>query len=423
MSSEQAADILFSPLTLGDMRLSHRIAMAPMTRNRGITSSKHPGTFLACPLMEEYYSQRTTEGGLIISEAIPVSRQASDPNSVPGIFTEEQIESWKPVVEAVHRLGGLFVAQLWHAGRTRVVQNEFPIISSSTLPITKTFMGTAGAVPQAMTIQDIERVKEEYAQAAINCMAAGFDAVELHAANGYLPEAFLHSNINKRTDSYGGSPENRNRFVVELSDAIAQAVGARKFSLRLSPFGFFNEARGEQRVAQWTRLCREVGGRGWAYIHFMEPRYDEVSSGSDKLKELGGEASLKPFLEALGGQMPVIVAGGYDCENVKTSRVLEEGRADVVAFGRYFTSNPDLVYRLKHNQPLVQYIRPRFYGPFPDPEIAYSDFPFCPENSTTPERKALLETQTSKSLVVAEPGWQLSKSGVQLRGLAPGAGE
>ncbi|KIR31987.1 NADPH dehydrogenase [Cryptococcus deuterogattii 99/473] len=357
MSTAEATDILFSPIVLGAMKLQHRIALAPMTRNRAIPSNLNPDTFVPCPLMAEYYTQRTTEGGLIISEALPISLQAADALAVPGIFTEEQIEAWKPIVDAVHQAGGIFVAQLWHQGRTRTVKNEYPIISSSAVPIVKSFNGLLGLVPKPMSLEDIERVKEEYAQAATNCIKAGFDGVEIHSANGYLPEQFLHSNINRRDDKYGGSPENRNRFVLEICQAVTRAIGPDRFGLRLSPYGFFNEAGGGDRVEQWTMLCRDIKGLGWAYIHFMEPRYDEIRSGADKLAELGAdneEVTLDPFVNALGNCVPVIVAGGYDAVNVRKSRVLEDKKADVVAFGRYFTSNPDLVYRLKHNRPLVQ---------------------------------------------------------------------
>ncbi|OWZ26774.1 NADPH dehydrogenase [Cryptococcus neoformans c45] len=420
MPTAQATDILFSPITLGAMKLQHRVALAPMTRNRAVPSNLNPGTFVPCPLMAEYYTQRTTEGGLVISEALPISLQAADARGVPGIFTEEQIEAWKPIVDAVHQAGGIFVAQLWHQGRTRMVENEYLIISSSAVPIVKSFNGLPGLMPRPMALEDIERVKEEYAQAAVNCIKAGFDGVEIHGANGYLPEQFLHSNINRRDDKYGGSPENRNRFVLEICQAVTRAIGPDRFGLRLSPYGFFNEARGDNRVEQWTMLCRDIKGFGWAYVHFMEPRYDEIRSGADKLAELGSnneEVTLDPFINALENRIPIIVAGGYDATNLRKSRVLEDKKADVVAFGRYFTSNPDLVYRLKYDKPFVQYIRSRFYGPFPDPAVGYTDFPFCRELSDSPERKALLSSETAKILKVAEPGWQLSKLGIQLGGL------
>lgn len=146
-------------------------------------------------------------------------------------------------------------------------------------------------------------------------------------ANGYLPEQFLHSNINRRDDKYGGSPENRNRFVLEICQAVTRVIGPDRFGLRLSPYGFFNETRGDNRVEQWTMLCRDIKGLGWAYVHFMEPRYDEIRSGADKLAELGEnneDVTLDPFVNALENCIPVIVAGGYDADNVRKSRVLED---------------------------------------------------------------------------------------------------
>ncbi|ORY26890.1 hypothetical protein BCR39DRAFT_539973 [Naematelia encephala] len=418
--------LLFKPFQLGGMgRLEHRIALAPLTRNRGRPSDKHEGTWVPWDIQTKYYTQRATKGGLLISEALPISLQARAGSmfNVPGIFTDEQKEGWKSVVEAVKPTGAVFVAQLFHGGRSGGHTALSRAVSSSATRIESSLMGGPGDVPDEMTLEDIKRTIGDYVQCAKNAIEAGFDGIEIHGGNGYLPDQFLHSNVNKRTDAYGGSIGNRNRFVIELCEAVASAIGPDKFGLRLAPYGFFNETRGTQRTEQWSELCRALAPKGYAYIHFMEARYDEVLSEQTKLSALGQEMStdfssdglptLEPFRAILGKDTPMIVAGGYDTENCW--EVVDSGRADIIAFGRFFTSNPDLVWRIQNGKELVKYIRPLFYvWPEGKPAQGYVDFANHEENVHTQEEKLVLEEHKKRGIVVAKPGWQLSQDGVQL---------
>ncbi|KDR68716.1 hypothetical protein GALMADRAFT_129047 [Galerina marginata CBS 339.88] len=388
---------LFSPLVLGAFKLQHRVVLAPLTRNRATKSEKHPRTWYPDVLNVEYYIQRATPGGLLISEATPVSIQASGVPGIPGIFTDEQKEGWKKVVDAVHAKGSTFIMQLWHQGRnahSRLTGTH--TLSASAVPITDTWHRWWGhptvdwehptvdwETPKAMTQDDIDKVKKEYLDAAMAAREVGFDGIEVHGANGYLPDQFLHSNVNKRTDAYGGSPEHRCRFLIELVTHLGRAIGFDRVGVRLSPFGFFNQTRGTERLNQWTYLCRELAALDVAYVHLIEPRFDEVLSEQDKLRALSSTSSinepppeftreqltLHPFRAALG-KTPCIVAGGYNPSNCWEG--IERGDHDAIAFGRYFTSNGDLVERLRTGMPLARYDRTRFYGPFPDNEIGYT---------------------------------------------------
>ncbi|KAI5476535.1 hypothetical protein MNV49_007545 [Pseudohyphozyma bogoriensis] len=376
---------LFTPFTIGDVELKHRIVMAPLTRNRASKSASNPRTWVPNDLMVEYYSQRATDGGLIISEATPVSLNASGMLGVPGMFTEEQSEGWKKVTAAIHAKGGKAFCQLWHQGRNShsIVSGSQPV-SSSAVPITDSPHSWAGLptmpfeVPHALTIEEIQSVQEDFVKAAKLALASGFDGVEIHAANGYLFDQFHHTNINLRTDAYGGSIPARCRFTLETVDKICAAVGSGRFGVRLAPFGFFNQTLGEQRLEQWTWLCEELAKRNLAYVHLIEPRFDEIKSENEKLAALGeveikvDEVTLKPFRAALGST-PVIAAGGYTPQNSHDG--IPAGEHDLVAFGRYFCSNGDLVERIRNNLPLYKYNRARFYGPFEDNEVGYTVHP------------------------------------------------
>ncbi|PPQ79606.1 hypothetical protein CVT25_003486 [Psilocybe cyanescens] len=390
--SSPASSKLFTPVLLGALSLKHRIVLAPLTRNRATQSTKHSRTWYPDELNVEYYTQRATEGGLLISEATPTSVQASGVAGIPGIFTDEQKAGWKKVVDAVHAKGSLFVMQLWHQGRnTHSLATGTHTLSSCAVPISDSKFSWGDTsldweTPKAMTQDDIDRVKLEYVDAAKAAREAGFDGIEIHGANGYLPDQFLHSNINTRTDAYGGSPENRCRFLLELTTDIGSAIGFDRVAVRLSPFGFFNQTRGTQRLYQWTYLCKELSSLGLAYVHLIEPRFDEVRSEQDKLRALASstdteepapeftpdQLTLHPFRVALG-TTPCMVAGGYNPSNCWEG--IERGDHDAIAFGRYFTSNADLVERLRIGKPFFRYDRSRFYGPFPDNEIGYTVHP------------------------------------------------
>ncbi|KAF8972559.1 hypothetical protein BDZ97DRAFT_1781622 [Flammula alnicola] len=380
---------LFTPLVLGAFKLEHRVVLAPLTRNRGTKSQKHSRTWYPNQLNVEYYTQRATHAGLLISEATPTSIQASGMPGVPGIFTDEQKAGWMKVVDAVHAQGGVFIMQLWHQGRnthSRVTGTH--TLSSSTTRITESQYRWRSAptedweVPKEMTQEDIDMVKKEYVEAAKAAREVGFDGIEVHGANGYLPDQFLHSNSNTRTDTYGGTPENRCRFLLELVTDLGNAIGFDRVGVRLSPFGYFNQTRGKGRLYQWTYLCKELSKLNLAYVHLVEPRFDEVRSEQDKLLALTSSSSaseppeftedqltLQPFRAALG-RTPCIVAGGYNPSNCWEG--IERGDHDAIAFGRYFTSNADLVDRLRTGKPFARYDRSRFYGPFPDNEVGYT---------------------------------------------------
>ncbi|GAA5832171.1 hypothetical protein JCM11251_004267 [Rhodosporidiobolus azoricus] len=378
---------VFTPFALGGgkIQLKHRIVMAPLTRNRATKSEKHDRCWVPNDLMAQYYAERATDGGLLITEATPVSLVASGMLGVPGIFNEEQVEGWKKITSAVHERNGLIFMQLWHQGRNAhsSASGILPVSSSAT-PITdaphswRDLPTQPFEVPHALTVEEIEATQQDFVNAAKAAIEAGFDGCEIHAANGYLFDQFHHDNINVRTDSYGGSIENRNRFTLETVDKICAAIGPERFGVRLAPFGYFNQTRGSQREEQWTTICKELNKKGLAYIHLIEPRFDELRSEAEKLAELKQsnpmdklEISLRPYREACI-DTPVIAAGGYNASNMNENLGADH---DLVAMGRYFCSNADLVERLRTGAKLFKYDRSRFYGPFPDNEIGYTVHP------------------------------------------------
>ncbi|KAG6003911.1 hypothetical protein E4U21_001589 [Claviceps maximensis] len=391
---------LFQPLKIanGKIELKHRVIHAPLTRNRGTTlhpdsTAENPNrVWLPNEHIVEYYSQRATDGGLIISEGLPPSLEGNGMPGVPGIFLQEQAEGWKRVVQAVHAKGGYIYAQLWHSGRANIPQlTGTPIMAPSSVPWddkdecfpyppphTSNQVKLADYPPREMTQADIDRTIDDFCKAAASAMAVGFDGVELHGGNGYLPEQFLSSNSNKRNDQYGGSPEKRCKFVIDLMDKLATTVGEDNLAIRLTPFGMFNQARSEQRVETWGHLCRELKVRHprLSYVSFVEPRYEQVFSEAEKQKFLDSwglpTVDLSLFRD-IWGDTPFLSAGGFNDKN--SWGVVESGKYDGLLYGRYFISNPDLVQRLRHGLPLAPYDRSRFYGPFEDPTIAYTDYP------------------------------------------------
>ncbi|KAF4980173.1 hypothetical protein FZEAL_3751 [Fusarium zealandicum] len=391
---------LFQPLAIasGKIQLSHRVVLAPLTRNRGtgLNSDSTPEDpnriWLPNDLMAEYYAQRTTEGGLIISEGLPPSLEGNCMPGVPGIFIPEQAEGWRKVVDAVHAKGGFIYAQLWHSGRANIPQlTGAPIVAPSAVPWddpNETFayppphsttpVKLADNPPIELTVEHIKRTIGDYCNAARAAMDVGFDGVELHGGNGYLPEQFLSSNVNKRNDAYGGTAEKRCTFVLELMDELAKTVGQDNLAIRLTPFGLFNQARGEKRVETWGHLCRELKSRlpQLSYVSFIEPRYEQIFSEAEKKKFLDSwglpTVDLSLF-RSIFGDTPFFSAGGFDDENCWG--VVESGKYDALLYGRYFISNPDLVERLRNGWPLAPYDRSRFYGPFADSAVGYTDYP------------------------------------------------
>lgn len=311
---------------------------------------------------------------------------------VPGIFTKDQAEGWRNVVDAVHAKGSFIYAQLWHSGRANIPQlTGTPIVAPSAVPWddpnetfayppphTSTPVKMAEHPPVELTREHIKKTIGDFCKVAKAAMDVGFDGVEVHCANGYLPEQFLSSNSNHRTDEYGGSPEKRCTFVLELMEAVAKQVGQENVAIRLTPFGLFNQSRSEQRVETWTHLCRELKQRlpGLSYVSFVEPRYEQIFSEAEKQKFLNSwslpNVDLSAF-RSIFGETPFFSAGGFDDKN--SWGVLESGQYDALLYGRYFISNPDLPERLRKGLPLAPYDRSRFYGPFEEPTIGYTDYP------------------------------------------------
>jgi N-ethylmaleimide reductase len=267
---------LFSQLEIGPYRLNHRLVMAPLTRMRAEQAS-----FAPRPLNAEYYGQRATPGGLIIAEASPVMATGRGNPATPGIYSEQQIKGWREVVDAVHAKGGLIFLQLWHVGR--VSHSSFQPggglpVAPSAVPIagltTMTAQGKAEPyeTPRALGTDEISDVIESFRQGAINALKAGFDGVEIHGANGYLIEQFLQSHTNLRTDQYGGSIENRARFLLEITQAVIEVWGAERVGVRLSPYGVANGSGEADPMPLYSHVIQSLDPLGLAYLHFIEPR-------------------------------------------------------------------------------------------------------------------------------------------------------
>jgi N-ethylmaleimide reductase len=363
------SDPLFSPLGIGAITLSHRIVMAPLTRMRAAQPGHLPG-----PLSALYYSQRATPGGLLISEALPICDQAYGHPDVPGLHTTEQIDAWRPVTAAVHARGGVFFAQLWHTGRishSRYQPDGRPPPGPSEVPAEGDLL-LPGAervpyeTPRAMTRHEIREVVDHYARAAGYAMRAGFDGVELHAANGYLVEQFMQSRSNRRADEYGGSIANRLRLLREVIDAMADAVGAERVGVRLSPFGNANGSGEDEPFPLYRQAIEMLAPIGLGYLHVIEPR----TSGTGKTDAVRPDQPSAAGLYRRCWPGPLIAAGGFDPDGAR--EFVATGRADAIAFGRYFIANPDLPLRIRLRAPLNPYHRPTFYG---GGATGYTDYP------------------------------------------------
>ena len=357
--------LLFTPIQVGKARLNNRIVMAPMTRSRAGAGDA------ATALNATYYAQRAT-AGLIISEASQVSQQGQGYAWTPGIYTDEQVAGWKTVVDAVHAKGGHMALQLWHVGRIShpLLQpnGADPVAPSAIQAKGQCFViqpdGTPAnvptAMPRALEIKELAGIVDDYVRGARNAMAAGFDFVEVHAANGYLLNQFLSPNSNQRTDAYGGSLENRARFVLEVIDAIVAAVGADKVGVRLSPQGVFNDIDDPESTAMALYLAKAFTLRNLAFLHIAEPDW----AGGEPLSQ----AFRLQLREAFGGTL--ITCGGYNATTAEA--LLGANLVDMVAFGRPFIANPDLVRRLRENAPLNEPDPNTFYG---GAEAGYTDYP------------------------------------------------
>jgi len=356
---------LFTPFSLGAVTLPTRIAMAPMTRSR----AAQPGN-VPTDLMAEYYAQRAS-AGLILTEATQISPQGQGYSFTPGIHSPEQVAGWRKVTDAVHAKGGRIFVQLWHVGR--MSHQSFhadgkPVAPSALAPDATVWVvdpatGKGGMVPcpvpRALTTEEVSAVVADYATAARNAVAAGFDGVEIHAANGYLIDEFLRTTSNTRTDQYGGSVGNRIRFATEVFDAVATEVGADRVGIRISPFITQRGMNDPDAPMTVLAMIRELGQRGLAYAHIAEADWDDAPGTPDAFR--------RDLRAAFDGA--VIVAGKYDM--ARAEAMVASGLADVVAFGRPFIANPDLPRRYAQGLPLACFDGNALFGGTADGYTTY----------------------------------------------------
>jgi N-ethylmaleimide reductase len=350
---------LFSPLQMGPYALAHRVVMAPLTRMRATRPGNVPNAMNA-----QYYAQRATEGGLIIAEASQVDPTGQGSPATPGIHSAEQVEGWRLVTRAVHDKGGRIFLQLWHVGRLSHTSHQpggaLPVapsaVAASGNAMTAGFTRVPFETPRALALEELPGVVDSYARAARLAIEAGFDGVEVHAANGYLLEQFLQERTNRRTDAYGGSIENRARLTLEVTRAVVAACGAQRVGIRLSPYGRANDSGEAEPMPLYTHLIGALDGMGLAYLHLIEPRASGAGQGEVDHQDVPSAAVL--FRPAWRGVL--IAAGNFRGDTA--AEMLAQGHADAIAFGRLFISNPDLPARLRGRLALTPYDRATFYG-------------------------------------------------------------
>ncbi|WP_193198702.1 alkene reductase [Nostoc sp. MG11] len=353
---------LFSPYQLGNLELSNRIVMAPLTRNRASEGN------VPHQLNATYYVQRAS-AGLIIAEATQVAPQGQGYPFTPGIHSPEQVAGWRLVTDAVHQEGGKIFLQLWHVGRIShpdlQPDGALPVAPSAIAPKgeASTYEGPKPFVtPRALETSEIPGIVEQYRQGAANALAAGFDGVEIHAANGYLIDQFLRDGTNQRTDKYGGSIENRARFLLEVTEAVTSVWDSNRVGVRLSPSGTFNDMHDSNPLETFGYAAQALNRFDLAYLHIFEATDADIRHG-------GTIVPTSHLRDRFTGTL--IVNGGYTRE--RGNAVLAKGEADLVAFGTLFISNPDLPRRLALNAPLNQADPTTFYG---GTEKGYTDYPF-----------------------------------------------
>ncbi|ESW28163.1 hypothetical protein PHAVU_003G264000 [Phaseolus vulgaris] len=363
---------LITPYKMGTFNLSHRVVLAPLTRQRSYNNVPQPHAVL-------YYSQRASNGGLLIAEATGVSDTAQGYPDTPGIWTKEQVEAWKPIVDAVHAKGGIFFCQIWHVGRvssSAYQPNGQAPVSSTDKPLAPQLRSNGIDVvhhtpPRRLSSDEIPGIVNDFRVAARNAMEAGFDGVEIHGAHGYLLEQFMKDKVNDRTDEYGGSLENRCRFPLEVVEAVVDEIGGDRVGIRLSPFAEYSDCGDSNPKQLGLYMVNALNKYGIVYCHMVEPR---MRSAGERVE---CPHSLVPMRKAFNGTF--IAAGGYDRED--GIKAIAENRADLVAYGRWFLANPDLPKRFALNAPLNQYNRETFY--ISDPVLGYTDYPFLHEESNS----------------------------------------
>lgn len=371
---------LYVPYKLGDIgELEHRVVYAPLTRCRS------PGN-IPQPVAAEYYSQRASKGGYLITEATSVAPEGQGYIQVPGIHSKEQTEAWKPIVKAVHDKGSKFALQLWHGGRcghSSLEPGNQPPPGPSPIAIGKEFTFWNGKealeleTPRELSVEDIKQLVDRFRQGARNAIDAGFDGVEIHAANGYLIDQFLCDSSNKRIDEYGGSIEKRARFALEIVDAVSKEIGASKVGIRFGPWANYLSCQDSTPYALFAYLMEQLEFRKekLAYVHFIEGR------PHDNDKSLPTQ-DLTPFRAIWSG--PLIAASGYKAES--GAAAIASGHADLIAYGRWFLANPDLPKRFLLKAPLNKYDRNTFYTQGMD---GYIDYPFLTQEEESAAKAQL----------------------------------
>ena len=352
---------LFDPIQLGAIAAPNRVLMAPLTRGR--STREHVPT----PIMADYYAQRAS-AGLIITEATGISREGLGWPYAPGLWTDEQTDAWKPVTEAVHQAGGRIIAQLWHMGR--LVHSSFlggaqPLSSSATAAPGEahTYDGKqANSEPRAATLDDIARVLDDYTQAAANAKAAGFDGVQLHAANGYLIDQFMRDNVNARDDNYGGSPENRARLLREVTDRLIGVWGADRVAVRFSPNGDTQGVKDSDPASVFVPAAKWLSDQKIAFLELREPGPEGTFGKTDQDKL---SPAIRPVFDG-----PLVLNQDFGPDNAQET--LDSGVADAVAFGRTFLANPDLPARLRQSAPLNSDVMATWYSRGAE---GYTDYP------------------------------------------------
>ena len=363
---------LFTPVQLGSLNLKHRVVMAPLTRSRSEQPGGIPGD-----MMVQYYSNRASDGGLIISEATTISLTARGWYGAPGIYTDQQIEGWQKIVEAVRAKGGHMLSQLWHTGRSSHSDNQdgnTPVsasVDASYWEDPNHLVSAPGGWVQpsrhrALDISEIPGIVEDYRKAAARAKSAGFEGVELHAGNGYLVDQFLQDGSNRRTDAYGGSIENRSRFLLEVVEAITSVWGGDRVAIRIAPGGTWNHMRDSNPAALFTYVAEQLNRFGLAYLHIIEPRV----KGKVTINEVQCPIAAEQLRKVFKGK--IIAAGGFHPDTAEAA--IANGFADAVAFGRHFVANPDLPLRIKEGLALTRYDRDTFYT---FDEVGYNDYPFA----------------------------------------------
>ncbi|KIY66549.1 NADH:flavin oxidoreductase/NADH oxidase [Cylindrobasidium torrendii FP15055 ss-10] len=367
---------LYKPIKLGPLELSHRIVLAPLTRYRA-TDDHVP-----LPTVKEYYGQRASiPGTLLITEATYIAAKAGGDSNVPGIWNDAQIAAWKEVTDTVHAKGSYIFLQLWALGRAadpkelRKENPDFPYVSASNIRMKgASLSGAVDEDPKPLTLDEIKEYVALYGQAATNAVhKAGFDGVEIHGANGYLPDQFLQDVSNDRTDAYGGSIENRARFALEITDACVKAVGADRVGYRVSPWSAFQDMRMEEPIPTFAYLATQLKERypDFGYFHAVEPRVN-----GNVNREAADHENIQ-FLRDIWAPKVFISAGGFHKENAEA--LADAADNNIIAFGRQFLANPDIHRKLVENLPVTKYDRDTFYLRGDNTGRGYTDYPVADE--------------------------------------------